>query len=236
MLGDKKGKRDLPAAGKLSSYIQVTDTARFAGKNICQMIQCLLFLLNNLQVSHPQPTANYCCLTGGIAQCSPHFVLHLLKFTFNFVYCKFRIYHQLKHLLKKTPRPVVFHIPPWSPFFAFLWTLLQWWANIVKLVQTNIRMHLDAQELTEWIFEYNQMSKIWPNKYPNMFGCPRFYRTNIWIYSDGGKAKNMKTFNICRQFYYNIDHSNLCVLIKTGQNTLNLVIHCPKWSKVVSIW
>ena len=49
---DKKGRRDLPAAWKLSSYIQVTDAARFAAKNTSQVIQCLLFLPINLEWCH----------------------------------------------------------------------------------------------------------------------------------------------------------------------------------------
>ena len=47
--------------------------------------------------------------------------------------------------------------------------LMQWWANIIKLTRTNIRIYLDATLCTEWISEYIRMQHI--------------YRTNIRIYS-----------------------------------------------------
>ena len=40
----------------------------------------------------------------------------------------------------------------------------QWWANVIKLVWTDIRIYLDAQQLTKQISEYIYMSKNWPNK------------------------------------------------------------------------
>ena len=39
--------------------------------------------------------------------------------------------------------------------------------------------------------------------YPNIFGYPRVDQTNIQIYAEGGRAKNMDTFIIYRQFYSN---------------------------------
>ena len=59
----------------------------------------------------------------------------------------------------------------------------QWWVKIIKLVQKNIRIYSDAEEFTKQISKYIQMPKILPNKYPNIFGCPRFDWTNIRLYS-----------------------------------------------------
>ena len=59
----------------------------------------------------------------------------------------------------------------------------------------------------------------------NILGWPRFDQMNIKIYVDWGKATNMKMLNVCRQFYRNIDDSNLCVLTKTGQNILKLIMY-----------
>ena len=97
----------------------------------------------------------------------------------------------------------------------------QWFANVIKLDWTNIQIYLVAQEFTKWILKYFQMSKIWPNKYPKIFGCSRNIRINIWTYSDvqdlteqiseySQTGKNTK-INSAR-FYWNIDHSNFCVI------------------------
>lgn len=57
---------------------------------------------------------------------------------------------------------------------------------------TNIRIYSDVQALIEQILKCNWLPKIWPKK-----GC---------INSDGGKAANMKMFDLCRPFYWNTDH------------------------------
>ena len=46
------------------------------------------------------------------------------------------------------------------------------------------------------------MHKTSPHEYPNLFGGLRNDHFDIRIYSEGGKAKNMNTDNMCRRFYY----------------------------------
>ena len=60
--------------------------------------------------------------------------------------------------------------------------------------------------------EYIIMSKSWSNEYSNIFGCPRVQRTNIWIYTDGAKATNMNTNNICKHFF-KIIIVNICLSV-----------------------
>ena len=58
----------------------------------------------------------------------------------------------------------------------------QWWANIIKWTQTNIRIYLDATLCTERIFEYIRM--------------PHIYQTNIRIYLYARNSTNTNTNNI----------------------------------------
>ena len=68
--------------------------------------------------------------------------------------------------------------------------LSQWWANIIKWTQTNIRIYSDATLCTEQISEY-----IWKQ---------HIYRTNIQIYLYSGNIKNTNMNNIRKSLYLNI--------------------------------
>ena len=102
------------------------------------------------------------------------------------------------------------------------------------MVWTNFGIYLNGQELSEPISIYIKMLTMWPNKYPNIIGGPRFEWTiffyyifrwpifhwsnnqihldalylatnNILKYLDGRKTTNMNMFIICRPFYWNIE-------------------------------
>ena len=91
--------------------------------------------------------------------------------------------------------------PPNHPIFRLLqanfnkilniWT--QWWANIKKLTQTNIRIYLDATLCTQWISEYIQMQHI--------------YQTNIRIYLYSENNTNMNANNIWGSFFPIFEYS-----------------------------
>ena len=64
---------------------------------------------------------------------------------------------------------------------------MQWWANIIKLTQTNIQIYSDAVLCTKQISEY-----IW---------MPHIYRTNIQIYLYLENGTNTNTNNIQGPFF-----------------------------------
>ena len=91
--------------------------------------------------------------------------------------------------------------------------LIQWWAHIMKQVQTNIQVYLDAQELNQQTTKYIRMSMNWLIQYPNKFGYQRIDwknifggsrndRMNIQTYLSPGKATHMNTNSTSRPFLY----------------------------------
>ena len=123
-------------------------------------------------------------------------------------------------------------------FKIFKYLCYQWWANMMQLVWNNysnifgcpriewmnVKVYLNAQELTKPISKYIWMPKNGPN------GFLKTDRMNIGIYSDRGKATNMN--NICKLFFRIFEHSNMFVLTNTGktdQNCSQIVTIGQKW-------
>ena len=104
---------------------------------------------------------------------------------FSFIYCNVILCDAVQYC-------AVYHSYQWNieiNLFSIIFKQ-QWWANIMKWTQTNIRIYSDATLCTEWISEHIRMQHI--------------YRTNTQIYSYSGNSTNMNTNNILGSFYSNI--------------------------------